>query len=56
MSNEQMVILPVSVFNQVTDFMTTQPYSQVAPLIDALKENVKLVEPTTPEEVAEEGE
>ena len=57
MSNEQMVVLPVSVFNQVTEFITTQPYSQVAPLIDALKENTKLVEsPAVEEEVSEEGE
>ena len=57
MSNEQIVVLPVSVFNQVTEFITTQPYSQVAPLIEALKENTKLVESAANEaEGSEESE
>lgn len=51
MSNEQMVVLPVKVFNQVTDYLLQQPYGTVSPLIDALKENTRAVEsPETAEE------
>ena len=51
MSQEQMVVLPVKVFNQVTDYLLQQPYGTVAPLIDALKENTRAVDaPETEEE------
>jgi len=50
-SDEQMVILPVKVFNQVTDYLLQQPYGSVSPLVDLLKENTRAVQsPETAEE------
>jgi len=57
MSDEQMVVLPAKVFNQVTDFLLQQPYAQVSGLVDAIKESAQAVQqPVAQEEVAEESD
>ena len=57
MSDEQMVVLPVKVFNQVTDFLMQQPYAQVSGLVDAIKESAQAVQqPVAKEEVSEESD
>ena len=57
MSDEQMVVLPAKVFNQVTDFLLQQPYAQVSGLVDAIKESAQAVQqPVAKEEVAEESD
>ena len=57
MSDEQMVVLPAKVFNQVTDFLLQQPYAQVSGLVDAIKESAQAVQqPVAQEEVSEESD
>ena len=57
MSDEQMVVLPAKVFNQVTDFLLQQPYAQVSGLVDAIKESAHAVQqPVAQEEDAEESD
>jgi len=45
MSDEQMVVLPAKVFNQITDFLLQQPYAQVSGLVEAIKETAQAVQP-----------
>ena len=57
MSDEQMVVLPAKVFNQVTDFLLQQPYAQVSGLVDAIKESSQAVQqPVGQEEVSEDSD
>lgn len=58
MSDEQMVVLPAKVFNQITDFLLQQPYAQVSGLVEAIKETAQAVQPpvAAEEEVAEESD
>lgn len=56
MSDEQMVVLPAKVFNQVTDFLLQQPYAQVSGLVDAIKETAQALQPPVAEEVTEESD
>ena len=57
MSDEQMVVLPAKVFNQVTDFLLQQPYAQVSGLVDAIKESAQAVQqPVAQEEDSEESD
>lgn len=51
---DQMVILPASVFNQVTDYLIRQPYADISGLIEALKENARAIQNTNAE--AEEAD
>ena len=41
---EQLVVLPVSVFNQVTDYLVKQPYAEIQGLIELLREHTKAVQ------------
>jgi hypothetical protein len=50
MSDEQMVVLPAKVFNQITDFLLQQPYAQVSGLVEAIKETAQAVQPPVEKE------
>jgi hypothetical protein len=56
MSDEQMVVLPAKVFNQLTDFLLQQPYARVSGLVDAIKETAQALQPPVAEEVPEESD
>ena len=48
---EQSVLLPVDVFNAVTDYLSNRPYREVAGLINEIRQGAKVVE--VPEETEE---
>lgn len=47
----QSVVLPVSVFNAVTEYLSNRPYREVNRLIDEIRSTTKLVD--LPEETEE---
>ena len=56
MSDEQMVVLPLKVFNQVVEFLMQQPYGQVSGMVEAIKENAQAVQPPAQEPEVEESD
>lgn len=58
MSDEQSVLLPVSTFNKVVDYLVNQPYSTVSVLIEDIKQNARAVDaqPEVQQEVQPEAE
>ena len=48
----QNVVIPVSVFNAVTDYLSTRPYREVNGLIEEIRNTTKLVD--LPEETTDE--
>ena len=53
MSNEnQSVVIPVPLFNSLTDYLSGRPYREVNQLIDEIRHSAKIIE--VPEEVEEE--
>ena len=58
MSDEQSVLLPVSTFNKVVDYLVNQPYSTVSVLIEDIKQNARAVDaqPEVQQEVQPEVE
>ena len=44
MQEEQKIILPASVFNQLLDFLVKLPFAQVSPLIELLQQSAKLIQ------------
>jgi hypothetical protein len=44
MSDEQTVLLPVSTFNKVIDYLMNQPYVGVSGLIEDIKHNARAVD------------
>ena len=48
---EQGVLLPVDVFNSVTDYLSHRPYKEVSRMIDEIRQSAKVIEvPTENEE------
>ena len=51
---EQGVILPVDVFNGITDYLSQRPYKEVFRMIDEIRQSANVVEvPEVPEEKEE---
>ena len=49
------VVLPVSVFNSVTEYLSNRPYREVNRLIDEIRSTTKLVDlPEETEETSDE--
>ena len=54
----QVAAVPTDLFNQITSYLMTRPYNEVAKLVDELRQGVQLVEMKTSEpseEVNDEG-
>lgn len=54
----QVAAVPTDLFNQITNYLMTRPYNEVAKLVDELRQGVQLVEMKTSEpseEVNDEG-
>ena len=43
----QVAAVPVDLFNQITSYLMTRPYNEVAKLVDELRQGVQLVEMKT---------
>ena len=43
----QVAAVPVDLFNQITNYLMTRPYNEVAKLVDELRQGVQLVEMKT---------
>ena len=53
--SNQNIILPVSAFNAVTDYLSNRPYREVNGLIDEIRSTAKLVDlPQETEETTDE--
>ena len=56
--NNQVAAVPTDLFNQLTNYLMSRPYSEVAKLVDELRQGVQLVEMKNSEpseEVNDEG-
>ena len=51
---EQGVLLPVEVFNGITDYLSQRPYKEVSRMIDEIRQSAKVIE--IPQEEEEEKE
>ena len=51
---EKGVLLPVDLFNKVFEFLQDQPYRQVGPFIEEIRQSVQIVE--VPEQQEESDE
>ena len=49
---EQGVLVPVDVFNSITDYLSHRPYKEVSRLIDEIRQSAKVIE--LPQEKEEE--
>ena len=49
---QQSAAIPIQLFNAITDYLSSKPYSEVSQIIDALREQTKTVtlEAETPSE------
>ena len=47
---EQVVMLPVDVFNGITDYLSQRPYKEVSRMIDEIRQSAKVVEVPQEEE------
>lgn len=57
MSNEsQQVLVPVDLFNAVTNYLTSRPYNEVHQIIGELRQAVKIVEAPEAEEESNDEE
>ena len=54
MSDNQQVLVPVDLFNALTNYLTSRPYSEVHQIISEMRQSVKVVE--APPEALEESE
>ena len=45
--NNQVAAVPTELFNQITNYLMSRPYSEVAKLVDELRQSVQLVEMKT---------
>ena len=52
--NTQVAAVPTELFNQITNYLMSRPYNEVAKIVDELRQGVQLVEMKTPEAPAEE--
>ena len=43
----QVAAVPTELFNQITNYLMTRPYNEVAKLVDELRQGVQLVEMKT---------
>ena len=43
----QVAAVPTELFNQITNYLMSRPYSEVAKLVDELRQSVQLVEMKT---------
>ena len=43
----QVAAVPTDLFNQITSYLMTRPYNEVAKLVDELRQGVQLVEMKT---------
>ena len=43
----QVAAVPTELFNQITNYLMTRPYSEVAKIVDELRQSVQLVEMRT---------
>ena len=41
---EQGVLLPVEVFNGITDYLSQRPYKEVSRMIDEIRQSAKVIE------------
>ena len=48
---EQSVVMPVDVFNSVTEYLSNRPYREVSGLINEIRQSAKVVELPPEEEV-----
>jgi len=44
----QVAAVPTDLFNQITNYLMTRPYNEVAKLVDELRQGVQLVEMNSP--------
>ena len=44
----QVAAVPTDLFNQITNYLMTRPYNEVAKIVDELRQGVQLVEMNTP--------
>jgi hypothetical protein len=44
----QVAAVPTDLFNQITNYLMTRPYNEVAKIVDELRQGVQLVEMKTP--------
>ena len=54
----QVAAVPTDLFNQITNYLMTRPYNEVAKIVDELRQGVQLVEMKTSEpseELNDEG-
>jgi hypothetical protein len=56
MSNEQQVVIPVDLFNALTNYLTTRPYNEVHQIVEELRQSVRLVESPDQEETESDAE
>ena len=49
---EQGVLVPVDVFNAITEYLSQRPYKEVSRLIDEIRQSAKVIE--VPQEKEEE--
>ena len=49
---EQGVLVPVDVFNAITEYLSQRPYKEVSRLIDEIRQSAKVIE--VPQEKKEE--
>ena len=47
---EQAVMLPVDVFNGLTDYLSQRPYKEVSRMIDEIRQTAKVIEVPQEEE------
>ena len=52
--NTQVAAVPTELFNQITNYLMSRPYNEVAKIVDELRQGVQLVEMKTPEAPSEE--
>ena len=53
---EKGVLLPVDLFNKVFEFLQDQPYRQVGPFIEEIRQAVQVVEMPEQEQKGEESD
>ena len=44
----QVAAVPTDLFNQITNYLMTRPYNEVAKIVDELRQGVQLVEMNSP--------
>ena len=52
--NNQVAAVPTDLFNQLTNYLMSRPYNEVAKIVDELRQGVQLVEMNTPASPSEE--